>query len=211
MRVRNKAGPIDPHCGPSWNESSKTNLGWYGAASSDSAVVSSTRCSVKPYRPSCRSSQATAENRPLGPSTTQRVDKFRLYTMTLAEFDVCPGASSPLQSLSRCSPSDLFTHEFDFSRPSSRSRDTARVFSTNRYECRGLGYNPVLYLPRPRHNQNGERINSDETLLERCGGASNGIGVESFPFVITEYPISFIHQREDRLCSPNPRKPARHR
>ena len=54
MLVRNKAGPIDPHYGLSWNESSKTNLGWYGAASSDSGEVSSTRCSAKPYRPSCR-------------------------------------------------------------------------------------------------------------------------------------------------------------
>ena len=61
----------------------------------------------------------------------------------------------------------LFTHELDFSQlPPVDLTTRLSDFSTNRYEYRGLGYNPVLYLPRPRHNQNGESINSDEDLLE---------------------------------------------
>ena len=76
-----------------------------------------------------------------------------------------------------------------------------------------LGHNPGLYLPRLRHNQNGERINSDEDyeLLEDVAACHAGWALQSFPFVIIECPISFIHQKEDRLCSPNLRKPARYR
>jgi hypothetical protein len=70
----------------------------------------------------------------------------------------------------------LFTHELDFSQlPPVDLTTRLSDFSTNRYEDCGLGYNPVLDLPRPRHNQNGERNNSDEDAIGKMGSASYGM------------------------------------
>ena len=72
MRAQNKVGLIDPICGPSWNELSKTNSEEYGVMSFDSDAVSSTTWSVKPSPPFWGSSQVTAANGTLAPHAIMR-------------------------------------------------------------------------------------------------------------------------------------------
>ena len=50
-------------------------------------------------------------------------------------------------------------------------------FSTNRHEYCGLGYSPVLHTPRLKHNQDSERITSDEDAIGTMSGASRGMRV----------------------------------
>ena len=128
----------------------------------------------------------------------------------LAEFDGCPGLVTIGTPLNSQNPANRFrralgclilTH-FRCNRLSVATTSPSvpatglSDFPKNRHEYRGLGYNLVLYLPRPRHNQDGERINSDEDAIGKDVVARHaGWALPSVPFVIVECQISWIHQR----------------